>query len=53
VTKYVKLYFDYKSPYSYLAKDLVYTLEEECDVEVEWLPYLLDIASKNKLLPAR
>ncbi|MBS0518793.1 MAG: DsbA family protein [Proteobacteria bacterium] len=37
------LYIDYKSPYAYLAKDLVYRLERETGVEIDWLPYVLDI----------
>ena len=37
-------YFDYKSPYVYLAKDLVYELEQDCGVRVDWLPYDLDLA---------
>jgi 2-hydroxychromene-2-carboxylate isomerase len=37
-------YFDYKSPYAYLAKDLVYELERDCGVRVDWLPYDLDLA---------
>lgn len=39
----LKLYIDYKSPYAYLAKDLVYALERETGVEIDWLPYVLDI----------
>ena len=41
----VAVYFDYKSPYAYLAKDLVYNLEREFPVRVDWLPYTLDIPS--------
>lgn len=37
------LYIDYKSPYAYLAKDLAYRLERETGVEIDWLPYVLDI----------
>lgn len=37
-------YFDYKSPYAYLAKDLAYELERDCGVRVDWLPYDLDLA---------
>ena len=37
-------YFDYKSPYAYLAKDLVYQLEQDCGVRADWLPYDLDLA---------
>ncbi|WP_072392123.1 DsbA family protein [Hyphomicrobium sp. CS1BSMeth3] len=39
----IKVYSDYKSPYAYLAKDLVYDLERETGVHVDWLPYTLDI----------
>ena len=42
-TQRIKVYSDYKSPYAYLAKDLVYDLERETGVEVDWLPYTLDI----------
>lgn len=39
----IKLYFDYKSPFAYLAKDEAYKLEDEYNVRIEWLPYVLDI----------
>jgi 2-hydroxychromene-2-carboxylate isomerase len=39
----LKLYIDYKSPYAYLAKDPAYRLAEETGVEIDWLPYVLDI----------
>ena len=41
----VTVYIDYKSPYAYLAKDLVYQLERDLAVEIDWLPYILDIPS--------
>jgi 2-hydroxychromene-2-carboxylate isomerase len=41
----VTVYSDYKSPYAYLAKDLVYDLERDFPVRVDWLPYTLDIPS--------
>jgi 2-hydroxychromene-2-carboxylate isomerase len=41
----ITVYTDYKSPYAFLAKDCVYELERELRVEVEWLPYTLDIPS--------
>jgi len=41
----VTAYIDYKSPYAYLAKDLAYELEGDFGVEVDWLPYVLDIPS--------
>ena len=39
----IKLYFDYKSPFAYLAKDEAYKLEDDYYAQVEWLPYVLDI----------
>jgi 2-hydroxychromene-2-carboxylate isomerase len=39
----LKLYIDYKSPYAYLAKEPAYRLELETGVEIDWLPYVLDI----------
>lgn len=39
----IKVYSDYKSPYAYLAKDLIYDLERETGVTIDWLPYTLDI----------
>ena len=39
----IRVYSDYKSPYAYLAKDLVYELERETDVTIDWMPYTLDI----------
>ena len=41
----VTVYIDYKSPYAYLAKDLVYELERNCAAHIDWLPYILDIPS--------
>jgi len=43
--KTITVYSDYKSPYAYLAKDLIYGLEDEFKVRLEWLPYTLDIPS--------
>src|SRR5579863_7467847 len=41
----VTVFIDYKSPYAYLAKDLVYDLERDFPVQIDWLPYVLDIPS--------
>lgn len=43
MTRRLKVYSDYKSPYAYLAKDLTYELEQQAGVTLEWLPYTLDI----------
>ncbi|MCZ6554290.1 MAG: disulfide bond formation protein DsbA, partial [SAR324 cluster bacterium] len=42
-TREVFVYFDYKSPFAYLAKDPAYDLERDFDVRLTWLPYTLDI----------
>jgi len=39
----IKVYTDYKSPYAFLAKDPIYVLAAETGVELDWLPYTLDI----------
>ena len=36
-------YFDYKSPYAYLAQEPTRRLGQELGVEIEWQPYTLDI----------
>jgi 2-hydroxychromene-2-carboxylate isomerase len=41
----IAVYSDYKSPYAFLAKDLIYALEDEREVRIDWLPYTLDIPS--------
>jgi len=40
----VTVYIDYKSPYAYLAKDLAYELAHDFRVQLDWLPYDLDLA---------
>ena len=41
----VTVYIDYKSPYAYLAKDPAYELARDLGVQLDWLPYVLDIPS--------
>jgi len=41
--KTVTVYTDYKSPYAFVAKDLIYELAEETGARLDWLPYTLDI----------
>jgi 2-hydroxychromene-2-carboxylate isomerase len=38
-------YFDYKSPYAYLAQEETYRLASEFSGEINWLPLTLDIPS--------
>ena len=37
----VKLYFDYKSPFAYLASQRAWELPERFQVSLRWIPYLL------------
>jgi 2-hydroxychromene-2-carboxylate isomerase len=37
------VYFDYKSPYTFIARDLIYDLEQELRVDVDWRPYCINI----------
>ena len=43
----VKLYFDYKSPFSYLAMAPAFALPERFGIELRWIPYLLRIKGKG------
>jgi len=36
-------YFDYKSPYAYLAQEDTWRLQSELGVKVDWLPFTLNI----------
>lgn len=41
----LQVYIDYKSPYSFIAKDPTYALEERFGIEIDWYPLTLNIAS--------
>ena len=41
----ITVYSDFKSPYAYLAKDLIYDLADRHQVRLDWLPYTPDIPS--------
>jgi 2-hydroxychromene-2-carboxylate isomerase len=41
----VTVYTDFKSPYAYLAQDLICQMAEACGARIDWLPYTLDIPS--------
>jgi 2-hydroxychromene-2-carboxylate isomerase len=41
----ITVYTDYKSPYAFIAKDLIYEVAEETGAVLDWLPYTLDIPS--------
>jgi 2-hydroxychromene-2-carboxylate isomerase len=44
----LKLYFDYKSPFAYLAKDVAWALPERFDVTLRWIPFLLRLKGKGE-----
>jgi 2-hydroxychromene-2-carboxylate isomerase len=44
----VKLYFDYKSPFAYLAKDPAFALPERYAVVLRWIPFVLRIKGKGE-----
>src|SRR5262245_33887276 len=44
----VKLYFDYKSPFSYLAKDPAFALPARYRITLRWIPFLLRIKGKGE-----
>ena len=39
------VYTDFKSPYAYLAKDLIYKLEDDLGIDGDWRHFTLDIPS--------
>ena len=47
-TASIKLYFDYKSPFAFLAMQPAFDLPQRYDVEVRWIPYLLRIKGKGE-----
>jgi 2-hydroxychromene-2-carboxylate isomerase len=44
----VKLYFDYKSPYAFLAAAPAFVLEDRYRVRLRWIPYQLRIKGRGE-----
>ena len=44
----VKLYFDYKSPFAYLAAEPAFALSASYQVSVRWIPFTLRIKGKGE-----
>jgi 2-hydroxychromene-2-carboxylate isomerase len=44
----LKLYFDYKSPYAYLAAQPALDLPQRYDVAIRWMPFQLRIKGKGQ-----
>jgi 2-hydroxychromene-2-carboxylate isomerase len=49
----VALYIDYRSPYSYLAKDEAYQLEQDFNIKLEWFPFYTDLTGAYGGQPAQ
>ncbi len=47
-TEVIKLYYDYKSPFAYLAAEPAFALPERYAVEVRWIPFQLRIKGKGE-----
>ncbi|ETO09282.1 oxidoreductase [Reticulomyxa filosa] len=41
--KILRVYFDYKSPFTYLAKDGLYQIQNNYRVKLEWLPWQFSV----------
>jgi 2-hydroxychromene-2-carboxylate isomerase len=44
----LKLYYDYKSPFAYLAAEPAFSLPERFSVELRWIPFQLRIKGKGE-----
>jgi 2-hydroxychromene-2-carboxylate isomerase len=44
----VKLYFDYKSPFAFLAAEPAFALPERYRIRLRWIPYVLRIKGKGE-----
>jgi 2-hydroxychromene-2-carboxylate isomerase len=44
----IKLYFDYKSPFAFLASGPAFELDQRYDVRVRWIPYQLRIKDRGQ-----
>lgn len=44
----LKLYFDYKSPFAFLAKDPAFELPARFEISLRWIPFILRIKGKGE-----
>jgi len=44
----LKLYFDYKSPFAYLAAEPAFALPERYAIELRWIPFLLRLKAPGQ-----
>jgi len=47
VTRPIEFYFDFSSPYGYLASTQIEDLAKRYDRDVDWLPFLVGVAMKT------
>ena len=48
LTEKLKLYFDYKSPFAYLAVQPAFELPQRYAVDLQWIPFLLRLKGKGE-----
>jgi 2-hydroxychromene-2-carboxylate isomerase len=48
MSEVVKLYFDYKSPFAFLASEPAFALPERYAIELRWIPFLLRIKGRGE-----
>jgi len=48
MTREILIYFDYKSPYTFVGKAPAYALEAEYGVRLTWLPYAIDLSEMTE-----
>ena len=42
--KSIKVYFDYKSPFSYLAMEEIFKIQADFNIELIWMPWILNLS---------
>jgi 2-hydroxychromene-2-carboxylate isomerase len=48
VSDTIKLYYDYKSPFAYLAAEPAFALPERYTIELRWIPFQLRLKGKGE-----
>ncbi len=51
MNKKLDIYFDYRSPFPYLALEEAYRLASQCHAEIEWKPIRLPLLSSYRERP--
>ena len=53
MTEPLKLYYDYKSPFAYLAAEPAFALPEKFDVALRWIPFQLRLKGRASAASTR